>query len=60
MRMAMLVGGIIVLLLGAGFFLQGINVIPVGFMAGDTKWAIIGLIMVIGGGAIAYSGYRRK
>ena len=60
MRMAMIVGGIVVALLGAIFFLQGINVIPVGAMAGDPKWVVIGLIMVVGGVAAAVSGYRRK
>jgi hypothetical protein len=60
MRGVMIVGGILVLLAGALFFLQGLNVIPVGAMAGDTKWVIIGLIMVIGGGTACYYGLRRK
>ena len=34
--------GAVLLLIGAVWFLQGINVLPGSFMTGQTKWAIIG------------------
>lgn len=45
------VGGLIALA-GLVFFLQGTNILPVGGMAGQGQWTVIGLIMVVIGVAI--------
>ena len=39
--------GIILILAGGTFFLQGINVIPGSYMTGDPKWAINGGVMIV-------------
>jgi len=39
--------GILLILAGGTFFLQGINVLPGSYMTGDPQWAINGGIMII-------------
>ena len=39
--------GIILILTGGTFFLQGINVLPGSYMTGDPQWAIIGGVMIV-------------
>ena len=41
--------GILLILAGGTFFLQGINVLPGSYMAGDPQWAINGGIMIVVG-----------
>jgi hypothetical protein len=49
MRTAMIVGGVLLLLIGAIWILQGINVLPGSFMTGQTKWAVIGAVTALVG-----------
>jgi len=59
MKTVVTVISILVFLAGLVWFLQGINVLPGSFMAGDPQWAINGAIaMVIGGGLFWFA--RRK
>ena len=52
--------GILLILPGIIFFLQGINVLPGSFMTGDPQWAINGGIMiVIGLGFLLWANRRR-
>jgi len=44
--------GALLLLIGAIWFFQGINVLPGSFMTGQTKWAIYGGITAIVGIAL--------
>ncbi len=44
--------GVVLILMGAIWFLQGINVLPGSFMTGETKWAIIGGICFAAGLAL--------
>ena len=47
--MAMMVFGIVLMLIGIIWILQGINVLPGSFMTGQMKWAVNGAIeFVIG------------
>jgi hypothetical protein len=39
--------GIILILAGGTFFLQGINVLPGSYMSGDPQWVINGGIMIV-------------
>lgn len=39
--------GILLILAGGTFFLQGINILPGSFMTGDPQWAINGAIMIV-------------
>jgi uncharacterized membrane protein HdeD (DUF308 family) len=45
MKIAFNIVGVIFVFFGAVWFLQGINVIHQGFMAGQTKWEINGAIV---------------
>jgi hypothetical protein len=47
MKVVLNIVGVLLLLPGVIFFLQGINVLPGSFMTGDPKWAVNGGIMVI-------------
>jgi hypothetical protein len=49
MRIVLNVVGVILLFFGGVWFLQGINVIHQGFMAGQSKWEIIGAIVFVVG-----------
>lgn len=44
MRTAMNVLGMLLLITGCVWILQGINVLPGSFMTGQTKWAVNGAI----------------
>jgi hypothetical protein len=45
--------GVILILLGAWWFLQGTNIVPVGMMAGHAQWTVIGVVLgVIGIGLL--------
>jgi hypothetical protein len=47
MRIGMNIVGVILLFFGGVWFLQGVNVIHQGFMAGQTKWEINGAIVFV-------------
>jgi hypothetical protein len=46
-KIALNIVGVILVFFGAVWFLQGINVIHQGFMAGQTKWEINGAIVFV-------------
>jgi len=51
--------GILLILTGGIFFLQGVNVLPGSSMTGDPQWAINGGIMIVVGiGLLVWA--RRK
>jgi hypothetical protein len=45
--MTAIVFGVLLLLVGIVWILQGINVLPGSFMTGQTKWAVNGAICVV-------------
>ena len=47
MRTAMNVLGVLLLITGCIWILQGINVLPGSFMTGQTRWAINGAIAAV-------------
>ena len=49
MRIFAAVLGVLLVLIGIVWILQGINVLPGSFMTGQTKWAINGAIAVVAG-----------
>jgi hypothetical protein len=49
MRTAMNVLGVLLLITGGIWILQGINVLPGSFMTGQTKWAVNGAIAAVAG-----------
>jgi uncharacterized membrane protein HdeD (DUF308 family) len=60
MRIVMIVSGILCLLLGCVWILQGVNILPGSFMTGQTKWAIYGALLVIIGIGLLFSANRRR
>jgi hypothetical protein len=54
-----IVGGLL-LIFGAVWFLQGINVLPGSFMTGQIRWAVYGGIAVAAGVALLFVANRRR
>jgi uncharacterized membrane protein HdeD (DUF308 family) len=47
--MLMMIAGVLFVLMGGVWILQGINVLPGSFMTGQTKWAIYGALTAVAG-----------
>jgi hypothetical protein len=60
MRIVLNLVGVLLLLAGGVWFLQGINVIPGSFMTEQTKWALIGAICLVAGLAALFLANRRR
>jgi hypothetical protein len=41
--------GIVLLLIGAVWFLQGVGLVKGSFMSGEAVWAVIGFVLVVAG-----------
>ena len=59
MRIGSLTLGVIAILAGGVWILQGSGVLPGSFMTGQRMWLIIGIIVGLVGLALAYNGIRR-
>ena len=59
MRIGLSSLGVILIVLGTIWFLQGINVLPGSFMTGQIRWAIIGAIVFGAGIALLLAVNRR-
>lgn len=51
--------GVLLIISGCVWVLQGINVIPGSFMTGQTKWAVNGAISIVIGLGLLYAGRRQ-
>jgi len=60
MKVILNILGALLVLFGAIWFLQGINVLPGSFMTGQIRWAIYGGIAVVAGAALLFVANRRK
>jgi len=60
MRLALNVSGILCLLVGCVWILQGINILPGSFMTGQAKWAIYGGLLAVAGVGLLISANRRR
>jgi hypothetical protein len=58
MRITLNIVAILLVLAGATWFLQGINVLPGSFMTGQIQWAVYGGIAVAAGGALLVTANR--
>jgi hypothetical protein len=59
MRLGSLVLGLIGLLVGAIWILQGVGVLAGSFMTGQRLWLVIGIVVGVIGVALTYRGLRR-
>jgi len=60
MRIVSNIFGVLCLLLGCVWILQGINILPGSFMTGQTKWAIYGGVLVVVAVVVLISANRRR
>ena len=60
MRITLNIVAVLLVLSGAIWFLQGINVLPGSFMTGQTRWAVYGGIAVAAGIALLLGINRRR
>ena len=60
MRISLNVVGVLCLVVGCIWFLQGINVLPGSFMTGQTKWAVYGGLLLIVGIIVLMRANRRR
>jgi hypothetical protein len=58
MRIVLSVVGVLLMLVGAVWFLQGINILPGSFMTGQTQWAIYGGVAFVAGAIALYRARR--
>ena len=59
MRIALNLLGILFLLMGCVWFLQGINILHGSFMTGQTRWAVYGGLLAVAGVGLLVSTRRR-
>ena len=60
MKFALNILGLIFVLMGGVWFLQGINILPGSFMTGQIRWAIYGGIAVVAGLGLLVAANRRR
>jgi LPXTG-motif cell wall-anchored protein len=60
MRIALNIVGVLLVVVGGIWFLQGIGVLPGSFMTGQIRWAVYGGIAVIVGIALLLAARRRR
>jgi hypothetical protein len=60
MRIVLNVLGVLCLLIGCVWVLQGINILPGSFMTGQTKWAVYGGLLLAVGVGLLIAANRRK
>ena len=60
MRIALNIVACLLVLAGAAWFLQGINILPGSFMTGQTRWAVYGGIALAVGIALLLTANRRR
>ena len=52
--------GVVLVLIGAVWFFQGVGVLGGSSMTGDSKWSVIGAVCVVAGAALAVTGFRMR
>lgn len=52
--------GVVAVLAGGIFFLQGINILPGSFMTGDPQWAVNGGVLIVIGAGLLWLANRRR
>lgn len=58
-RSTLIAAGAVLIVVGAVWFLQGIDVLGGSGMSGKTLWAVVGPIVAVVGAGVAVTGLRR-
>jgi len=59
MKLVLTIAGVLMVLMGGVWILQGINILPGSFMTGQMQWAVYGCILALAGiGVIVWA--RRR
>jgi hypothetical protein len=58
MKITVIVLGVLFLLTGVIWILQGINILPGSFMTGQMKWAYAGIVTAFVGGGLLWMALR--
>ena len=59
MKIVLNVLGVLMVLMGAIWFLQGINILPGSFMTGQMRWAVYGACLALAGVLVLARANRR-
>lgn len=59
MRQLLIGLGVVMILLGGLWTLQGVGLLPGSFMTGQSFWATVGLLLLIAGVVLCIIGARR-
>jgi hypothetical protein len=60
MRIVLRVVGVLLVIVGFIWFLQGVNVLPGSFMTGQIRWAVYGGIAVVVGIVVSLAAAKRR
>ena len=60
MKTALTIAGTILVVFGAIWFLQGVNILPGSFMTGQIRWAVYGGVAMLAGIALLLTAKRRR
>ncbi len=60
MKVALNILGILLILVGIVWILQGVNVLPGSVMTGNMMWAYIGIVLDAVGAVLLYLANRRR
>ncbi|HEV2532893.1 hypothetical protein [Phenylobacterium sp.] len=59
MKWVLTIAGMLMMLMGAVWMLQGLNILPGSFMTGHIQWTIYGAVLAAAGwGVIMWAGRR--
>jgi hypothetical protein len=59
MKIVLNILGVLMILMGGIWFLQGVNILPGSFMTGQIKWAVYGACLAVVGLLVLAKGNRR-
>jgi hypothetical protein len=60
MKIGLNIVGVLLVILGGIWFLQGVNILPGSFMTGQTRWAVYGGIAIVAGLGLLLTANRRR
>ena len=59
MKLALTIVSVLLIVMGAIWALQGLGIVGGSFMVGQTRWLVIGLLVIVAGTALLFNVRRR-